>query len=551
MRRTHGERDDHVITRMLVDQGRVMTTTPIPQVLAALSLPLTLLVTGGCDEGVPDDEPIDEVLRSQVWDPHAIDPADCNNPEFEPARPPENNTCEIEITLDSVSFVTGQGATEGRGELTFDATGEVPGSGVSTGGTYPTPSLNPVVTTYMTFNAGQTQGTSMSLGTYTVAEGDTEVVEVCVTATELDNGGINGQDDVAVMCEDVVIGCDAQTGQPTFSQTLGPEDLCGPNTCNGSVSATIQVMRVDADGDDVPNDVDVTPDYCDEVEKGKNGIALIQYFHYGDDGISGLAQSLGTNLSQHYGAYDYVVLVADNHASNANNINATAFATADAVYPPTRDGLMDAFQDVISRGYRFDMLVHSHGSPTGASDAKFATISGGSISGDWLIGATDPNAVGTARGGFPIVAHWSTACFTGYQADAWSVIGAKVGSGAQDVSFYPNTFGNFWDDWVAGTKYGPAVTSSYTPFVISTANAYIEAEGTGHPYWCVLDTVLGENACAEDFFNDDVGANPAKYDLSRVYDHNESGAANMLISSTRIFSGNTGISFGGAGQNWP
>lgn len=533
-----------------------MTTNKHPHLILALALPFTLVLASGCDQDALDDEldldDHDELRSAPLWQPQAIDPELCNNPEFTPSLPPESGSCEIEVRLDSVKLVDGQGVSEGRAELTFDYVGEVPGSGTSTGGTYPTPSTNPLVTTYNAFNPGQTQGVGRSLGTYTVAVGDHEVVEVCITATELDQGGLNGQDDVAEFCENVVLGCDAQTGQPTFTQKLGPEPLCGPNSCNGSVSATIEVMRIDADGDGVPNPDDVTPELCDEHDKGTEGVALIQYFHYGDDGISGLAQSVGTNLSKHYGAYDYVVLVADNYESNQMNANAEAFSQADIVFTPTRDGLMDAFQDVISRGYRFDVQVHSHGTGVGLDDAQFEVLAGDEISGEWLVTATDPNLVGTARGGYPIVAHWATACFVGHQTDAWTTIGAKVSSGAQNVSFYPNTFGNFWDAWVSGVRYAKSVNDALTNTIISVANTYIAGEGALFPYFCTgANGVLHLNSCAEDFFNDDVGPNDAAYNLERVYDHSQSGAANMLISSSRMYSGNTSISFGGANQNWP
>ena len=123
------------------------------------------------------------------------------------------------------------------------------------------------------------------------------------------------------------------------------------------------------------------------------------------------------------------------------------------------------------------------------------------------------------------------ATLTGSGIDAWQEIGAIASSGAIDINFWPNAYGNFVDNWLMGDIYRTAVDSSVTMGVIAASSAVIAGQGTIGPYWCfgstIHDTVLGKNACAEDFFNDDIGSNDAQYDISEVYDFSVSGARNI------------------------
>ena len=50
---------------------------------------------------------------------------------------------------------------------------------------------------------------------------------------------------------------------------------------------------------------------------------------------------------------------------------------------------------------------------------------------------------------------------------------------------------------------------------------------------------------------DDSGPDEAKYNISVVYDYNDTGFANMLTSSTRTFIGSHQITFGAVTHNWP
>jgi hypothetical protein len=352
-------------------------------------------------------------------------------------------------------------------------------------------------------------------------------------------------------------------GQAADTAGIGPETFCGDNVCLGSISASIEIMSADADMDDIPNDEDFTPELCDEERKGTEGVAALVFYHFGDSGIINLFQSVGINLSQVYNAYDYVVLLADNAASNPMNLDAATFARADLTLPPTREGLMDAMQHLTAKGFRFDYFGFGHGYKSGAEDASFEVLEGSQVTGDWLISATDPNSIGTARHGVPLMAWWSTTCIAARQIDAWIEIGGLADSGAADVEFLPNAFGNYIANWVSGQTYRNAVDASRTRNVIGVAEFAVRQQGMNGPWFCNLDDpatpapndgpgfVTGNNACADDFFNDNIGPNDAKYDIWEVYDTNLSGAENMAVSSARTFLGDQTLTFGAPGRDWP
>lgn len=510
-----------------------MSKKTFRRVVATASLVVGMI--GACSAAAP--------IQTQIWDPHPINPQRCHNQEGPPPTPPTNGYCDVEVRLTRITFETGQKAPEGKGEIwaSFTATplDLPPGSGMTL-----------AFAPEQDYTVGQTSGMNLDLGTYRVPVGDTREIEVCAGFVEDDDRGANGGDDHANGCTTLTLHCDAQTGQEALNPEIGPVDFHGEKVSLGSVSAGISVMAADADMDNIPNDDDFTPEICDEELKGTEGIAALVYFNYADPRLITLGQSLWTNLLQAYGAYDYVVLVADNEISNPGNFSGAAWANADRVFPPTREGLMDAMQHLTSLGYRFDTFVHAHGYKIDADDSDFETLkdSGGFISGEWLVDATDPDLIGTARGGIPIVAWWSTTCIAERQIDAWIDIGAVTANGAVDVQFYPNAWGNFVNNWIAGWTYQRAVDDSVTWLVVFEAEKLIKTEGSLPPWLCVGPfSVLGHNNCAVNFFNGDLAA----YDISEVYDDTLSGAFNMAISSERTFVGNTQITFGAVNYTWP
>jgi hypothetical protein len=518
--------------------------------------------------GIETAEPTTSSIAAAVWTPHPINPNRCTNPQEPVSRPPDHGVCHVELRLDSMTFATGQGISEGRAELSAIVTATANDTGQTGTAVVDTQKLSVGETAGLSNDLG----TFTDLGTYDVPAGKVRDITVCAEIAE-DDSGLNGQDDFAHICTVVRLSCDPVTGQASESVPLGPSALCeADGSCNGSAGMHVQVEPADADMDTIPNDQDFTPEPCDEALKGTGGTALLLFFNYDDNFLTSLAQSLWTTLSSIYSSYDYVVLVADSTASNPGGTSNPAFVQADRVYPPTHQGLIDAMRDITSKHYRFDAFVHAHGYKFGPTDSAFESLDPcipNSTTGEcdpWLISGrdlenmTDPNLIGTARGGIPIISYWSTTCISGRQIDSWATIGAKTTSGAVDVQFFPNTWANFAASWVAGTPYKRAVDTSLTTTVKLNSSALIDLQG--NLWGCGgSDSVLFKTACAYDFFNDtdsdtdgtgpDTDTDDAKYNISAVYNINKSGLDNMLIASTRLFLGDPTIKFGGAGLTWP
>jgi hypothetical protein len=523
--------------------------------LSIALLGIGLSAVAGCDALGGADAPeltTENARATAVWHPHPINPALCHNHESPPSRPPRPNGCDIEVRLTAMTFETGQGVSEGRAELSGEFTAHPMDAAPGTGDTV-------VDVAEEEYTVGQANGLELDLGTYHVPTGGTRYVQVCSSFVEADSG-LNGKDEYANGCVNLELTCDASTGQPSFERGSGKLDLCNVNGCNGSVSAEFSVKAADADMDGVPNDDDFTPELCDEENKAQGGMALLLYFDYNDNPLITLGQSLWTDLATVYSAYDYVVLVADNQASNPGGTSNAAWDGADRVFPPTRQGLLDAMQHLTSRGYKYDTFVHAHGyTMSDPADSEFETLpnSGGYISGAWLVSATDPDAIGTERGGIPIVGWWSTTCIAARQIDAWIQIGAITASGAVQVQFFPNTWRNFARSWIGGQTYLHAVNTSLTGLVVAEAEGLVEAQGMLPPWYCLpanSDSVLAQSACAYDFFTDTDGnatGDEAGYELQEIYNPSLTGAQNMFISSTRQFLGDTSIRFGGGAHTWP
>jgi hypothetical protein len=542
-----------------------------------LFIPLVLALAAGCaadaDGTLPGSSP--GVLPAGTTPPASVcnpPPSPfteqqleqlCDDPEWEPTTPPDNGVCHIEVRLTKSTFVDGQGVSEGRGEISFSASADNLDDP-----TAPTHIANVATQIY---NREQSYGQTVELGTYDVPVGTQQRVRVCVDGVEHDENGSNGDDDLASGCTTLLLQCSGADqngdgvpdGAASIPGTIGPRPLCGDNQCNGSVSFDIEAMAADADMDGVENDEDFTPELCDEAEKGELGIGLVVYYHYGDPWFTSLFQGIGTGIAQMYTHYDYAILISDQDASNPANVNDAMFREADMVLSPTREGLLDAMQEMTSRGLRFDVMAFSHGHMEGDDDADFETTSGDAITGDWLIAATDPCEIGTARHGVPIVAWWSTTCIAARQIDAWIEIGALAASGSVDLQFNVNTSGNYTSNWFSGDDYQTSVDDSVTLTTVLAVETLIKQEGKGSPWLCRRDNpdtdepndgggfVLEKNACAEGFFGVGPGANTAKYNIQAVYDTSVSGAANMQIASTRVFLGHPSITFGAPAWDWP
>jgi hypothetical protein len=492
--------------------------------------------------------------------------AECEEPQPPPVPP--DGKCNIEIMAEWVEYLGGQGFLEGDAEgsvsytLTDAKTGSVTTTRLPSSGTYD-------------LVKDERYLLNRKLGTYTVKKGQFDQVEVCASFVEHDSG-LNGKNDTGRDCQTLTLSCP----EPSNSELLYAQ-LCQGGDCNtlvGAMDSSVKVLAADADGDCVDNENDYTPEPCDEIQKGQLCRASLVYFYYGDGPMTNLVQNLGTDLSKAMTGYDRVFLLIDHDEIGPFNLNPAALAVADVVMPPTEQNFFAALQELTSEGCDMDVWAFSHGEPEWEAEADLSVISvGGSIkaladddhdkdppdiTSSELLDDTAPENSGTPS--VPVRMTYGTPCF--YQAwnEAWSIVGAKVTSGAIDVNFVPNFYESFADGWNAGRNYGAALAGEYSAASEELAFGYVELEGAGPPWLCLGtgNTVLDTNACALNFFTDtDLmaevdstshfvdGADEAKYGLGGplwdtvgiVYDPTVSGANNMAAASAKAVRGDTTI----------
>ena len=185
----------------------------------AVALGLALVTMSACDIANGEKETHVAAVHTPTWSPHHIDPARCNNEEPSPSKPPEpGGYCDIEVRLTEMTFANGQGVSEGKGEIRgmfFAEALDVPLGSATTVGVSPS----------QDYSVDQSQNVGLDLGTYRVAVGDSRDIQICASIVEDDHGGVNGGDDYAQPCTVVTLSCDAQTGQPKFTQPIGGQ-LC-------------------------------------------------------------------------------------------------------------------------------------------------------------------------------------------------------------------------------------------------------------------------------------------------------------------------------------
>lgn len=425
------------------------------------------------------------------------------------------------------------------------------------------------------------QTVNVDLGTYEVAKNHTKKVKVCARFTEVDD---LSKDDVGSDCETITLHCPEAGGHVPVTA-----DLCQGGDCSvhtGKMSADIRIETADADRDCVANADDYTPDPCDEALKGQKCRASLVYFAYENGAFDNLVQNLGTDLVPAMTGYDRVVLLIDSDNIGPFNMNPAALAAADVVMLPTEQNFFASLQDLTSRGCEITTWMFSHGSPLWVAQADSSVLSEGgeittmadddttmspTITTDELLADTDPANSGTSS--VPVRMTYGTPCFYEKWNQAWLTVGAKVTAGAFDINFRPNFYDNFVTNWNAGQTYGDSLAREYSAGKEKLAFDFIAAQGMLPPWLCVGNTVLGKNACAQNFFTDtDLqpmvdstgayvdGADEAEYGIGGplwdtagiTYDPTMSGAANMRRSSAKVLVGDPRISKNSpATLTWP
>jgi hypothetical protein len=560
------------------------------RILLSVALSVGLVA---CAEEAPPEVGVEEgaVVTKVTCDPNSQEP---------PPRP--GGSCTYEISLDEVSNLIGQGASDPDMELNVHASADA--SAVNWPGAMPATAE---------FTAGMTRavGRGNVIASYTVQIGQQRQVQLCADFTEVDSG-LNGGDDHGHACKTITLRADAGPSPgsvvcPSEAKPAVASTMCGPNQCNGKFGAQFEVMVADSDGDGVNNDFDFTPDVCDEEHKGKLGRASLIWDYYGNGPMTRFFQDAGPDLMKAEKDYDFVVLVIDPNFAGPVLENATAIDGADLVLSPQEANLYLGMQEITRRGFDMDVWVFSHGTDlTGNSgitrtdfssdDAKECTgLPGGEICGngndDDGDGHTDEapcaqlpiaevcrNAIDDDGDGIvdeqtgvwdhelvqnlassrigtylvPIRMVYSIACFNEGLNWAWQFVGAKVTSGTEHINFFPTFFGGFADAWNTASDYATSVNLSAKPGDHFWSLAYMETQAltvdcddvSGNPPGSEeLWSVTARNACAHDFFHDDDGggnADDAVYNIV-PYDNGKSGADNMDIESTRVTAGDATI----------
>lgn len=451
----------------------------------------------------------------------------------DPNEPPRQihpgAACTYEISLDYIKAIDGQGISEGDMELNVKASAD--GSSISEPGAMPS--------TDDYFEDRQVSTDGRVIATYVVSPGAPQVVKLCATFTEVDNGGSNGVDDVGTRCKNVTLSaialpnnrveCPSAPDAPVLNK-----EVCGDNQCEGTFSATFGIKVKDADHDGVENPEDWTDEICDEELKGQLGRASVVYFHMGDGPFTTFFQGFATNLSKATTGYDYVVIVIDPTRVGPWLLNAAALHSADLVLDPYQDNLYLAMQEVTKRGYDMDIWIWSHGAQEvyaaddGAEHTHIMSLDtdecvsppGGELCGNGLDddddGTTDEASCVAAPAGelcwnqhdddgdgsvdetagifeyelvddltlakigtdsVPIRMTYSIACFNEGFNDAWYTVGAKVTSGTIGVNFFPTFYGGFADAWNTAASYDSAVLASDNAFDRGLVYTFIEAGG--------------------------------------------------------------------------
>ncbi len=460
-----------------------------------------------------------------------------------PNLPP--GPCVYEVTLDGLEVTDKQGISDGNLELEVDATMTAKGG---SGAVHWTKDKAKEDIPYTVNGA---------VGTFSVPRGKSDTIKLCHTTTELDGGGSNGRSDVAEECTSMVVSCPgtrtATAGTTTdFCKGNKHDDTGACKNLNGTVKLDWTVRLVDADADGVANGDDFTPDPCDEQTLGEEhqasgGRASIVYFHMGDGDLNTLAQHVGTNLEKAMVGYEYVVLLVDDVNFLGLTLSADALKTANLVLSPTRDNFFEAFRDISARGYDADVYLWSHGNLDGKGGATFKTIEPGVVvDSEDIETRLDPAVTGAHT--VPIRMVYSTACYHGALDDSWGRVGAKAATGTVGIDFYPVVYGNFVDDWNAGSTFGVGLSQQFEPASMAIAEGFQLLQGSAAiaggafaselPAGCkVADSVLAQNACAKWYFDDGAGDQPGYNMGPGEYNPVASGLDNMRAASTFLLGG--------------
>jgi hypothetical protein len=268
-----------------------------------------------------------------------------------------------------------------------------------------------------------------------------------------------------------------------------------------------------------------------------NKSASLIYYLYGNSPFETLFQET-LKLKKAMEGYSFKVLLKPEELPSWIDLSEKDEKLADVKALPTRTNLFKYLIELTQDGYYIDLFLFTHG-----WEGQFGKLNKSSDE-DRVTTADIERELSVGNTGFqkiPIRIVWGTNCYGHTLGAAWRSVGAKATAGACQVNFYPNAFGNFIDDWNKGNvSFESAVRGSDTDLVRTAVQTWVrfvdapkkkkEGKWSGCPG---LNTVLGDHACAKDYFDTWLGKGE--------WQDGQSGKENMNHSSFMLIGGDKDI----------
>lgn len=316
--------------------------------------------------------------------------------------------------------------------------------------------------------------------------------------------------------------------------TIGDDANSNSNSGNNSGNSSNGISGSRPVGQINPDLINATGDIKEIAYKNPTATksASLIYFNFGEDSEYTQFFQDTVKLKKAMENYQRVVLLKSQETPSWLDLSEADEKNADVILSATKDNFFNQIIDLTAKGFFIDIYIFAHGwtDKFGPKNNSAEQIFGGDITSRLSKSASLYNAI-------PIRTVWGTNCYGSTLAEEWRSIGAKTVAGAKFVNFYPNSFGNFVNDWNKGNvSFNNAVSNSDTSLIRTAAQTYIAADASltrGQWGGCPLlsgITVLGTHACAKDYF-------VTEWLDNSEWQNGKSGKDNMNNSSTMVISG--------------
>jgi hypothetical protein len=267
-------------------------------------------------------------------------------------------------------------------------------------------------------------------------------------------------------------------------------------------------------------------------------VASLIYFNYGDSPYTTFFQET-LKLKKAMDGYDRTVLLKYETTPSWADLSEKDEKLADIKAPPTTTNLFKYMIELAQDGYSIDFFNFSHGSP-----GQFGARNGRDDSENLVTAADITRELAPSKTGFtqmPIRIVWGTNCYGHSLGATWRSVGAKTTCGTRGINWYPNSFGNFIDDWNKGVPFNEALRNADTDLVRTASQTYIafvdapakkkQGEWDGCSFG---NTVLGDKPCAKNYF-------VSCWNMAGEWQEDMSGKENMNYSSYMFKGGDIDI----------